>query len=158
MPELVRPTAAVRDSYLAGMHDLGIIDGDASSWLPPAAEFADYAAQRAVTRTLWEVPTTELWFIDGTDYVGTIMIRHVLTPELRREGGHIGYHVVPGCRRRGHATAMLAGARAYCRDLGMTKLLLTCTDTNTGSRRVIEANGGELEKIASGLCHYWISL
>ena len=28
-------------------------------------------------------------------YLGTIMIRHELTPRLRAEGGHIGYHVVP---------------------------------------------------------------
>jgi predicted acetyltransferase len=158
VPELVRPTPAVRDSYLSGMRDLAIADGESSSWLPARADFGAYAAERAQTRTLWEVPTTELWYIDGTDYVGTIMIRHELTPELRREGGHIGYHVVPGFRRQGHATAMLAGACARCRDLRMTRLLLTCEDANTASRRVIEANGGQLEKVAAGLCHYWISL
>ena len=38
---------------------------------------------------------TELWFVDGTDYLGTVIIRHQLTPALERAGGHIGYHVVP---------------------------------------------------------------
>jgi predicted acetyltransferase len=107
---------------------------------------------------LWDVPTTELWFIDGPDYLGTVMIRHELTPQLRREGGNIGYHVVPGHRRRGHATAMLAGACDYCRESGMTQVLLTCLDKNTASRRVIEANGGALDKVVSGTCRYWIKL
>ena len=46
---------------------------------------------------------TELWFVDGSDYLGTVVIRHRLTPALEREGAHIGYHVVPEHRRRGHA-------------------------------------------------------
>jgi hypothetical protein len=32
-------------------------------------------------------------------------------PALEREGGHVGYHVVPGHRRRGHATQMLGQAK-----------------------------------------------
>jgi predicted acetyltransferase len=86
------------------------------------------------------------------------MIRHELTPQLRAEGGHIGYHVVPRHRRRGHATAMLAGALGWCRGLGLKKVLVTCDETNTGSRRVIEANGGELAELSVGTCRYWITL
>jgi hypothetical protein len=57
---------------------------------------------------------TELWFVDGTDYLGTVIIRHQLTPALERAGGHLGYHVVPGHRRRGHATQMLTQAKLIC--------------------------------------------
>ena len=85
-----------------------------------------------------------------------MLIRHRLTPELARRGGHIGYHVAPRYRRRGHATAMLAAGLAYCRDsLGLTRLLITCAESNTASRRVIEANGGALEDILDGECRYW---
>jgi hypothetical protein len=42
------------------------------------------------------VPVTERWFVEGTDYLGTVIIRHRLTPALERAGGHVGYHVVPG--------------------------------------------------------------
>jgi predicted acetyltransferase len=87
-----------------------------------------------------------------------VTIRHRLTPQLRRDGGHIGYIVVPAQRRRGHATTMLGGARAICRSWGMTDLLLTCLEDNTGSRRVIEANGGVLEAVSDGTCRYWIQL
>jgi predicted acetyltransferase len=85
---------------------------------------------------------TELWFVDGTGYLGTVIIRHRLTPALERAGGHIGYHVVPGHRRRGHATQMLAQAKAICQQLGLPETLVTCAEDNLGSRRVIEANGG----------------
>lgn len=128
-------------------------------WLPgAAADFEFFVAQRIRTREIWNVPATELWYVDGADYLGTVMIRHALTRQLRHEGGHIGYHVVPGARRRGHATAMLAAACGYCRTDGMTEVLVTCRTGNTGSRRVIEANGGALKEIETGVCHYWITL
>ena len=84
--------------------------------------------------------------MDGTDYLGTVIIRHRLTPALEREGGHIGYHVVPGHRRRGHATQLLAQAKPVCRQLGLSELLVTCAEDNLGSRRLIEANRGTLDR------------
>jgi predicted acetyltransferase len=135
------------------------VDGTSPSWLDGAeADFAAFAAGRRETREMWGVPTTELWFVSGPVYIGALMIRHRLTPELRREGGHIGYSVVPQYRRRGHATAMLAGACALCGERGMPELLLTCAEGNTGSRRVIEANGGALTEVTGGTCHYRIRL
>jgi len=66
---------------------------------------------------------TELWFVEGTDYLGTVIVRHRLTPALERAGGHIGYHVVPGHRRRCHATQMLAQAKLGCLELGLSEIL-----------------------------------
>jgi predicted acetyltransferase len=53
---------------------------------------------------------------------------------------------------------MLAGACTICRGRGMTELLVTCDEVNTGSQRVIEANGGALESATDGICRYWIRL
>jgi predicted acetyltransferase len=53
---------------------------------------------------------------------------------------------------------MLAGACTICRAQGMTERLLTCDEDNTGSRRVIAANGGRLAEVTDGTCHYWIRL
>ena len=100
------------------------------------------------------VPATELWFGDGTDYLGAVIIRHASAPDLEREGGHIGYHVVPGQRRRSHATQMLAQAKPACQRLDRTEILVTCAEDNLGSRRVIEANGGTLDRIVDGQAHY----
>lgn len=159
MPHLVLPTVAVRDSFLAGMRALCLEDGTAQDWLDEAAkDFGQLVAKRTPPQQMWGVPITELWYTTGAVYLGTIMVRHQLTPELRRDGGNIGYHVVPAHRRRGHATAMLAEACAWCYDRGMTKLLVTCSADNSASRRVIEANGGVREDQADRICRYWITL
>ena len=159
MPHLVVPTTAVRNSYLTGERAGCVQDGISPTWLEGAeADFPSFAHGRRRIGERWGVPTTELWYVEGLLYYGTIVIRHLLTPELCRDGGHIGYHVVPGYRRRGHATAMLAAACVLCRRYGMSELLLTCDQGNRGSRRVIEANGGVLRGIAEGICRYWIRL
>ncbi len=159
MPVLALPTAAVRESFLTGTRDLCAEEGTSAQWLDDAAgDFEALVAARAAARRMWDVPVTELWYVDGDRYIGTVMIRHVLTPELRRDGGHIGYHVVPAQRRRGHATAMLAAACAWCKGLGMTEVLVTCSAANIGSRRVIEANGGVPGSDEDGVLRYWISL
>lgn len=158
MPVLVAPTTSVRASYLAGERDDCAQQGTSPAWLESAdAGFECFAAARRQVRLLWDVPTTELWYVDGATYLGTLVIRHRLTPRLHSEGGHIGYNVVPMRRRHGHATAMLAESFRYCRALGLTRLLLTCEQDNNGSRRVIEANGGQLWQ-EDDVCRYWITL
>lgn len=159
VPVLIRPTGAVRESFLAGTRAMCEEEGMPAGWLDEAAaDFDTLVARRSRTRLLWDVPVTELWYVAGPCYIGTVMIRHELTPRLRRDGGHIGYHVVPGQRRRGHATAMLAAARAWCRGLGLTRVLVTTAADNVASCRVIEANGGVLVSDADGVLRYWIDL
>jgi predicted acetyltransferase len=159
MPVLIRPDSTVRESFLAGTRAMCEEEGTETAWLDEAAaDFDALVASRSQMRQMWDVPVTELWYVDGLSYIGTVMIRHELTPALRRDGGHIGYHVVPGHRRRGHATAMLAAACAWCRDLGLTRVLVTTTTENVASRRVIEANAGALDGEAYGVLRYWIDL
>jgi len=158
MPVLTRPSVAVMESFLAGERQMREEEGTPTAWLDEAAaDFGALVARRSVTRTMWDVPVTELWYVDGASYIGTVMIRHELTPRLRRDGGNIGYHVVPGQRRRGHATAMLAAACAWCRDHGLARVLVTCNADNVASRRVIEANAGVLESEDAGVLRYWIT-
>jgi predicted acetyltransferase len=158
VPQLIPPTTAVMASYLEGEAETAREEGAPTAWLEEAAaDFAGFVARRRGVRELWGVPVTERWFVEGSDYIGTVMIRHRLTPDLARVGGHVGYHVVPGRRRRGHATQMLAQARSVCRELGLTEILVTCRQDNTASRRLIEANGGLLQQIVEGEAHYRVS-
>jgi predicted acetyltransferase len=157
MALLISPTTVVRDSYLAGETEAAIQEGLPTDWLEEAAaDFASFVQHRRTVRELWGVPVTALWFVEGSDYLGTV-IRHHLTPALEREGGHIGYHVVPGHRRRGYATQMLGQALAVCQQLGLRQILVTCAVDNPGSRRVIEANGGALDRIVDGEALYWLA-
>jgi predicted acetyltransferase len=157
MAHLIPPTTVVRESYLAGETEAATDEGLPTDWLQEAAaDFPGFVERRRAVREQWGVPVTELWFVDGSDYLGTVIIRHRLTPALERAGGHIGYHVVPGHRRRGHATQLLAQALGVCRQLGLRQVLVTCAVDNLGSRRVIEANGGALDGIVAGEARYWL--
>jgi predicted acetyltransferase len=108
-------------------------------------------------RPMGFVPDTELWWVDGDEFLGRIGIRHRLTPALLEVGGHIGYHVRPTARRQGHATEMLRQALAIAPDLGIDPALITCDVDNVGSRRVIERNGGVLEDQRDGKLRFWVS-
>lgn len=98
----------------------------------------------------------------GDDLVGRLHIRHELTPGLLLMGGHIGYGVRPGFRRRGYAAEMLRQALTLLRDEGVDRALVTCDDDNVGSIRTIERNGGVLENIVASdgevKRRYWIEL
>jgi predicted acetyltransferase len=107
-------------------------------------------------RPVGHVPATHLWWVDGDDFLGRLHIRHRLNPFLREEGGHIGYHIIPPARRRGHGTAMLHAALPVAAQLGLECVLITCDAENLGSRKVIEANGGLFQDRRAGKLRYWL--
>lgn len=156
MGSLVFPTTDVRESYLDGEREESLETGADLAWLElAAADFGGFVDRLAAPTRMWGVPVTQLWYVDGSEYLGMVVIRLELTPELARVGGHLGYHVVPSFRRRGHAGRMLADALIYCAHFGLRRVLLTCEPTNVASRKVIEANGGQPDGVADGELRYW---
>jgi predicted acetyltransferase len=98
--------------------------------------------------------------VDGV-LVGRVSVRFTLNEWLAREGGHIGYAVLPEHRRRGYATAMLRLAVTVAHEGGAGPLLVVCDDDNIGSATVIERCGGVLEARATTgggtrIRRYWI--
>lgn len=110
---------------------------------------------------------TYLWLVDNNEFVGEVSIRHSLTEDLLRFGGNIGYGVRYSCWNRGYGTIMLSMALDYANKvIGLDKALITCSDTNIGSARVIEKNGGVLQDKIKNVIdgaeritrRYWIDL
>jgi predicted acetyltransferase len=102
------------------------------------------------------VPQSTYWWVVGDEYLGRLAMRHRLTPHLRLEGGHIGCEVRPSARRQGHATAMLAAALRIAAALGIDPAHMDCEASNLASRRVIERNGGLLEREECGSLYFLV--
>ena len=118
----------------------------------PWAAYLDRLSQRARGEDLPadRVPADLLAAdVDGV-LVGRSSIRHELNDWLLNYGGHIGYGVRPGFRRRGLATRILELSLRRAADLGIERALLTCDDGNVGSAAVIERCGGILENVVEG--------
>ncbi|MBI2639007.1 GNAT family N-acetyltransferase [Candidatus Peregrinibacteria bacterium] len=95
------------------------------------------------------VPETVYWLTDGKKFIGRASIRHRLTKHLRLIGGHIGYEVRPTERKKGYGKKILELALPKARKLGIKKVLVTCDETNTASRKIIEYCGGVFEDARS---------
>lgn len=110
------------------------------------------------------VPQTTYILIDSDGRaLGEIRLRPRLTPPFERHNGHIGYNVRPGERGKGYATRMLALALEKARALGLESVMLPVKGENPASVRVIEKNGGILERRATddmggSVAIYWIAL
>ncbi|MGK4581733.1 GNAT family N-acetyltransferase [Kitasatospora sp. HPMI-4] len=150
MPDLDLPTYDVHASFLGAVAEYRaegcFPEFDQLDVQNPDA-FAAYVDQlRDDPRVLYQPglpPLTILWWTEGEHYLGRLSIWHRLHPDWAHSG-YIGYDVRPTARRRGHATAMLAAAMPTVHALGIDPVLVTVRAHNTASRRVIEANGGQL--------------
>lgn len=168
---LVPPSTSRYAAFIDCLADFGGTAMDGSGIFDPTAppvadaDFIDYVTERLAQ----EDPSTELeekwvhctsrWIVpaDGTDEIlGFLAIRHTLNRFLFDQGGHIGYSVRPGARGRGIASAALALGLEEARALGIDPVLITCSESNGASRRVIEKAGGTYDDIREGTRRYWI--
>ncbi|MDA0149594.1 GNAT family N-acetyltransferase [Vibrio sp. LaRot3] len=112
------------------------------------------------------VPCSHHWFINPQgQIVGVIRVRHNIDNTfLSQEGGHIGYDIAPSQRGQGYGKAMLAAVLPELKSLDISRALITADEDNIASRRVIEANGGQLDNVIFGatfqcqLARYWVSI
>jgi predicted acetyltransferase len=148
--KLVKPSAGYEESFLKACEEFG--DENTLGYERDIAvrDFDRYlvvvdAWTRGEQLPAGWIPCTTLWLVDADDYVGSVNIRHELTDWLERLGGHIGYAIRPMRRRQGYGTLICRLALDASRELGLDRVLITCDEDNTGSRKIIERNGGVYE-------------
>lgn len=88
------------------------------------------------------VPEASFWIVDVNDVVGDVQIRPTLNERYQQFGGNIGYFVHPHHRGKGIATFALREGLRILQSLGVREPLVTCSDDNAASIRVIERCGG----------------
>jgi predicted acetyltransferase len=140
-----------------GLDELAQITRDADRFL---AEQVDREGNGPPVRlpdgsTARRLPGYSRWMWDG-EFCGVVKFRwQPGTTELPPHClGHVGYAVVPWKRRRGYATRALGLLLADIRAEALAYVELTTDAENVPSRRVIEANGGELlERFRKPLTH-----
>ncbi len=111
-----------------------------------------------------KVPHTMLYGFSEGQIVGRCSVRHTLNDFLKKRGGHIGYAVAPGFRRRGFGQQLFKAGRQHIRDLGVRRVFMTCAKGNETSAAMIEKAGGDLQDEVwddvekTVLRRYWLSL
>lgn len=129
----------------------------------PYDEFPAYIAKkvdmaRGVGLEDWQVPASTFWLMADGVPVGQGNLRHRLTDALREAGGHIGYAVADHHRGKGYGKALLRLLLEEARRMGITEeILVTVYPDNAASRRVAEANGGQLRRETEERVYYWFS-
>ena len=174
---LERPSIAFAAAYLDAQHegfadtsnpltglrapvDQGSIEAHLASLNRPAP-----APPGTGTSGAEPVPFAHLWMVAGMAFIGRVSIRYALNERLRRFGGHIGYEVRLSLRGHGFGHRALALGIAHLQARAMGRFLLTCSDDNAASARIIKRAGGVLENVTPHpevpgikMRRYWIRL
>ena len=169
----IKPTAAIAEEIRAYRQEFldggGSMDGcgplrrfdDPEDWLREIALYTD-----PETVPQGRVQATQFICVRASDgrLVGMLQVRHTLNEYLKTYAGQIGYSVRPSERRKGYAKWMLRQGLAYCREIGLTRVLISCKPENEASRRTILTCGGVYENTVFEpdrqieLQRYWIDL
>lgn len=172
---LETPSTQYKDSFLEAVEEYQATDADdrkdifALKVEELRSDFATYieklrSESEGKNLPKGYVPQTTYWLIDDREFIGRVSIRHKLSEFLLKEGGHIGYDIRPSKRKMGYGKQILRLALPKAKELGIDKVLVTCNETNIGSKKIIETNGGIFEnalKLHEGKpkkLRYWITL
>lgn len=145
---------------------------DGSSFLEQMPSIEQWLKLLALFRSKKTVPAdyapAETWLVirqEDDCLVGMSNLRFELNNAyLQQFGGHIGYSVRPSERKKGYGKMILHQTLQQAKLQEITKVLVTCNDSNIGSAKIIEENQGILEKKVVDTSdqlvvrRYWITL
>jgi predicted acetyltransferase len=161
----LRPLRVADESAVRAAHAVMAAEGFEFGYgLDACPTWADYLAtlerfRRGIVPERF-VPATFLVAEVAGEIVGRTSVRHRLNDWLLREGGHVGYGVLPPHRRRGYATEILRQSLVVARAVGVGRVLVTCDDDNPGAIAAIERCGGRRDPRWPGddnTRRYWIA-
>jgi predicted acetyltransferase len=163
--KLRRPTLADKETVLAMMAEFEKMqsDHDGGFWDSENVEYEGWLIsnqdmEMGLNLPDGWVPAIQLLGFVDDEAVGFLNLRLVLNDYLLNQGGHIGYSVRPSVRGKGYAKDMLMQSLSLAKNKNIQRVLVTCRQDNPASRRVIVANGGQLEDVREGVERYWIEL
>lgn len=168
MAELVLPSRRHFKSFLAALQEP---QTPGPTQLPEFCDMRDHFDERLGE---WEeerlgknlkpdrVPQTTYWLVEGDEFIGRVAIRHRLNERLEQMGGHIGYIIRPSKRGQGYGTMILRLALEKAREMGLSRVCITCDPANAASRKMIERCGGVRQDVitfeGAPVARYWIGL
>ncbi len=93
------------------------------------------------------VPATTYFTVRKSDnkIIGTIQLRHDLNDDLLKRGGNIGYGIRPSERGKGYGTKQLSLVLEKAKELGISRVMISCDKANFASANVAIKNGAKLE-------------
>jgi predicted acetyltransferase len=148
--QLIEPTVLLEKEYnemLTEWHQTGenlvpfILKYDATDFKKFIEQIKGFKQGIDIPDTF--VSHSTCWLVNTANKIlGVVNIRHGLTDNLRKEGGHIGYGIRPLERRKGYATKILELALTEAKSLGITQALVTCSKDNIASQKTILKNKG----------------
>jgi len=171
MPKLVLPSLKYKkrflkyqgEQYAKTYKDFGFTSENISKRFPYLLKLWSQHKKGQNLPKIW-VPYTMFFLVAGYKYLGQTSVRHKLDKYLRKVGGHIGYEIAPDQRKKGYGTLILNLALRKAKKLGIDKILVTCSENNIGSKKIIEKNGGKFvgknwdEKEKVFKLRFWIAI
>jgi predicted acetyltransferase len=94
------------------------------------------------------VPSKTLWLSTDHIFIGSVSFRHELSEVLEHYGGHVGYGIRPSFQGKGYASEALRLTRKRALNMGLERLLITCSPENLASEKVILKNNGQFIDIS----------
>lgn len=115
--------------------------------LEQAANYQDWLEHKYIPHYGLVNEAVYLAFDNNDNLIGISDIRLGTNDFIQTFAGQIGYSVRPSQRRKGYASEILRLTLEETVRYGFQKILITCNEPNIASAKVIEKNGGVLEKI-----------
>ena len=115
--------------------------------LEQAEKYQDWLEHKYIPHYGLVKEAVYLAFDHNDTLIGISDIRLVTNDFIQTFAGQIGYSVHPSQRRKGYASEILRLTLEQAAKYGFQEVLITCNEPNTASAKVIEKNGGVLEKI-----------